>query len=93
MRIKMLNTNRLIAQYEKIYGKTVDISSWNEETANKVLEWCDQKKQKILVESHFNSYLNNKSYTRILILEALARQVLREIAPKRIRKRGLNKNG
>lgn len=89
----MTNINRLVKQYERIYGKTINVSNWGEDRANQILEMCSLNREKILMESHFNSYMQNKDYARILILETLARQVLIEIAPKRIKKRGSKKNG
>jgi hypothetical protein len=91
--LSMVNLNRLAQQYKKIYGESIDFLSWSEEDANKMLEWCSEQRERILLESHFNSYLNNKDYAKIIILESLARQILKEIAPKRIKKKGIKKNG
>lgn len=82
----MIDLSRLINQYHSLYTDKINPYEWNAEKATKILEWCNKARSKILMETHFNSYNQNSDYARILILEALARSILIEIAPKRIRK-------
>lgn len=89
----MVRLENLVNQYKKIYNDDIEPHLWDENQANTVLEWCVNAKQRILLESHFNSYMNNKSYARVFLLESMARIVLREIAPKRIRSKKVKKYG
>ena len=89
----MIQLENLVKQYKRIYNDDIQPHLWDEKQANTVLEWCSKAKERILLESHYNSYMNNKTYARIYLLETMARIVLREIAPKRIRSKRVKKYG
>lgn len=86
MGIVMLNLDRLVNQYNKLFDDKINPYSWSTVKAQKILEWCDKSRNTILMESNFNTYNNNSEYARILILETISRRILTEIAPKRMRK-------
>ena len=83
----MVDLNRLITQYNKLYNADINPYNWSHQKAEKILEWCNKMRSSILMESHFNSYNTNSDYAKVLILETIARRVLIEIAPKRIRRK------
>lgn len=82
----MIDLTRLIHQYHSLYTDKINPYEWDANKATKILEWCNKARSKILMETHFNSYNQNSDYARILILEAISRRILTEIAPKRIQK-------
>lgn len=82
-----MSISRLVAQYKKIYGEELNPWGWSEKEMKTVLEWCDFKKEEILLESDFNTCMKTPDYAKLFILEAIARKALIEIAPKRIKRR------
>ena len=82
----MLDLDRLVNQYNKLFDKPINPYAWTFEKAECVLEWCNKSRHTILMESNFNSYHHNSEYARMLLLETISRRILTEIAPKRMRK-------
>lgn len=82
----MIDLTRLVQQYHSLFTDKINPYEWDAEKATKILEWCNKARNKILMETHFNSYYQNSNYARILILEAISKRILTEIAPKRIKK-------
>lgn len=88
-----MSIERLVAQYKKIYNEDLDPWNWTEDQIQVVLDWCDAKRQDILLESKFNTCMKDPDYAKLLILEAIARQALIEIAPKRYKRKKVARNG
>lgn len=80
--------NKLIKSLKIDHG--VDVAVYESLSANELILFLGdlhEKKIQIIKESAFNTYYQDPEYTRTILLEKVIRMILREIQPKRLRKK------
>lgn len=82
--------NELRAVINEHFGRTKRIDELTQEDLIQLYQAIGVQKQQILLRESFNSYFMNPAYTRLVLVEGLVRLMLREIAPKRMKKKQKN---
>lgn len=75
-------TSKLMKKYQDLFPED-NIKGFLERDLEKIILICEERKKKIILTTCFNSYLNNKEYVKALMLEELAKRILKEIKPFR----------
>lgn len=78
---------RLLDALNSLCGVTINFTDNDDETLKSVMEEFISVKQQIVRESQFNNYHVDPEYTKACLIAEAIRIYLREIAPKRIRRR------
>lgn len=84
-----MSLNLFIKRYKKLFNENLNPFEWSEEYSKVILNVCQKVKNNILETEDFNSYFQNPQYVKAVLLESIAKQILIEIAPKRIKRRGM----
>lgn len=82
--------NELRAVINEHFGPSKSINNLTQEDLIQLYQAIGIQKQQILLKEAFNSYFMNPAYTRLVLVEGLVRLMLREIAPKRMKKKQKN---
>ena len=80
--------NKLIKSLKIDHG--VDVAVYESLSANELVLFLgdlQEKKIQIIKESDFSTYYQDPEYTRTVLLEKVIRMILKEIQPKRLRKK------
>lgn len=78
-----MRRQKLITHLREHYNVNMDWDSLSEQRIKSLLTKVNDKKKKIQLESEFNSYFNNPTYTKCLIIEGILHSLLKEIKPVR----------
>ncbi len=78
--------NELRAIVTEHFGPAKRLAELTQEDFIQLYQFIGIKKQQLLLSESFNSYFSNPAYTRLVLVEGLVRIMLREIAPKRMKK-------
>lgn len=94
MGIDELNTSpnyrlsKILGLLESLFGLTIDFDAANSNAElQSIYEAYGLERSRIIKESTFNSYNNDPSYTKAVLIQEAIHIFLSEVAPKRIRKK------
>jgi len=80
--------NKVLGLLESLFGLTIDFDAANSTAElQSIYEAYGLERSRIIKESAFNSYNNDPTYTKAVLIQEAIHIFLSEVAPKRIRKK------